>query len=87
MELSLELIDSLPKLITKHQTDRQATRALVGLIPHLRLEVYTMGGREKEFGALVKLVSEQLFRHVDDLKTLAQVAEVLVFCADRGPAG
>ncbi len=48
-------------------------RPLVGLLPSLQLDVFSVRQEERAFGALLHKVSEQMFRHADDEELVAQV--------------
>ena len=46
---------------------------LVGLVPSLKLDVFSVRGEERAFGTMLAKVSEQMFRHAGDQVLVAKV--------------
>ena len=43
------------------------------MVPSLKLDVFSVRGEERAFGAMLGKVSEQMFRHADDQELVAEV--------------
>ncbi|DBA75127.1 hypothetical protein WJX77_008338 [Trebouxia sp. C0004] len=83
-ELTLALTQSLPDLIHKYQTDAVKACALVGIIPDLNLDMYSLQRQEAGFQALLRAVADVLLKHVE-ADTVAHCARTLVHCTQHGP--
>ena len=58
--------------------------ALVGIIPDLNMDMYSLKRQEAGFEALLRAVAEVLLKHVDP-DTVAHCARTLVHCTQHGP--
>ena len=58
--------------------------ALVGIIPDLNLDMYSLQRQEAGFQALLRAVADVLLKHVD-ADTVAHCARTLVHCTHHGP--
>ncbi|KAL3143333.1 hypothetical protein ABBQ38_002169 [Trebouxia sp. C0009 RCD-2024] len=83
-ELTLALAEALPDLIHRYQTDPLKACALVGIIPDLNMDMYSLKRQEAGFEALLRAVAEVLLKHVDP-DTVAHCARTLVHCTQHGP--
>lgn len=83
-ELTLALAQALPDLIHKYQTDPLKASALVGTVPDLNLDVYSLKRQEAAFESLLRAVSEVLLKHVEP-DAVAHCAGALVHCTQHGP--
>ena len=58
--------------------------ALVGIIPDLNLDMYSLKRQEAGFESLLRAVSQVLMKHVEP-DTVAYCAHTLVHCTHQGP--
>ena len=58
--------------------------ALVGIIPDLNVDMYSLKRQEAGFEALLRAVAEVLLKHVEP-DTVAHCARTLVHCTQHGP--
>ena len=58
--------------------------ALVGIIPDLNMDMYSLKRQEAGFEALLRVVAEVLLKHVDP-DTVAHCARTLLHCTQHGP--
>ncbi len=58
--------------------------ALVGIIPDLNLDMYSLQRQEAGFQALLRAVADVLLKHVE-ADTVAHCARTLVHCTQHGP--
>ena len=58
--------------------------ALVGTVPDLNLDVYSLKRQEAAFESLLRAVSEVLLKHVEP-DAVAHCARALVHCTQHGP--
>ncbi|PRW20268.1 sister-chromatid cohesion 3 [Chlorella sorokiniana] len=83
-DATLALMKDLPPLLRKLQTDPAQAAALVGLVPEMKLEVYSLKRQEKNFAGLAASVKDVFLKHAD-----AQVAKecvaALAAAARSGP--
>ncbi|GAX82288.1 hypothetical protein CEUSTIGMA_g9717.t1 [Chlamydomonas eustigma] len=84
-DASLDLMTHLPGLLAKHQAEGAVVEMLVGVIPKLNLDVFSMREEEHGFGALLQHVAEQMLRHADNDEVVNQVVNTLHHCSHMAP--
>ena len=73
-----------PSVLTKVTCRVLQACALVGIIPDLNIDMYSLKKQEARFEALLRAVAEVLLKHVDP-DTVAHCARTLVHCTQHGP--
>jgi cohesin complex subunit SA-1/2 len=82
-EATLVLHRELPALVRRFQADPEEVAAVMGLIPELALEVYSLRRQEKALASLLASARDVLFMHADAEVAAACVA-ALCACAAQG---
>ncbi|GAB4819997.1 hypothetical protein N2152v2_007043 [Parachlorella kessleri] len=82
-DATLVLMKELPTLLKKLQTDPAQAAAIVGVIPELKLEIYSLKRQDKAFAGLVGTVKDVMFKH-DDAQVATECARALTICAREG---
>ncbi|KAL3677583.1 hypothetical protein R1sor_027531 [Riccia sorocarpa] len=84
-EMTLAMIKSLTKLLRKYLADQAKVAALVEIICHMRLELYSLQRKEQSFAATLQLIKDAFVKHGDN-QTLKTCVKSLAFAASQSHA-
>ncbi|BBN04041.1 cohesin complex subunit SA-1/2 [Marchantia polymorpha subsp. ruderalis] len=84
-EMTLAMIKSLTKLLRKYLADQAKVSALVEIIFHMKLELYSLQRKEQSFAAALQLIKDAFVKHGDS-NTLKACVKSLAFAANESHA-
>ncbi|KAH8935631.1 hypothetical protein BDL97_17G039000 [Sphagnum fallax] len=84
-EMTLAMVKSHAKLLRKYLADDAKVAAIVEIILHMQLSLYSLKRQEQNFASVLQLIKEAFFKHGDE-KTLKGCITALAFAANESHA-
>ncbi|KAL2636383.1 hypothetical protein R1flu_007862 [Riccia fluitans] len=84
-DMTVAMIKSLSKLLRKYLADQAKVAALVEIICHMKLELYSLQRKEQSFAAALQLIKDAFVKHGDN-QTLKACVKSLAFAASQSHA-
>ncbi|KAG6417862.1 hypothetical protein SASPL_120059 [Salvia splendens] len=81
-DITVAMMKTYPQLLRKFMPDKDKVAPLVGIIPHMNLELYSLKRQEQNFRAVLKLIREAFFKH-GEKDNLRACVKAIKFCSSE----
>ncbi|XP_041994459.1 sister-chromatid cohesion protein 3-like isoform X2 [Salvia splendens] len=81
-DITVAMMKTYPQLLRKFMPDKDKIAPLVGIIPHMNLELYSLKRQEQNFRAVLKLIREAFFKH-GEKDNLRACVKAIKFCSSE----
>ncbi|KAH7654259.1 cohesin complex subunit SA-1/2 protein [Dioscorea alata] len=84
-EITIAMMKNYPQLLRKYIADKTKVSSLVEIVVLLKLELYSLKRQEKNFKAILELITDAFFKH-GEKDTLRSCIKAITYCSNESQA-